>query len=183
MKLHLLMVSALSALSMVACERAPAPEANPAPAAVAPASTTAPATATAPVVVASGAWSRATPPGAPVAGGYLTLRNQSATPDRLVAVESPASAQVEIHEMTMDGGVMKMRHLEQGLVLPPGKDVVLGTGGTHLMFIAPHAPFEQGKPVVATLVFEHAPRVQVQFDVRALGASAPDAESHDQHMH
>ncbi|APP75488.1 transporter [Xanthomonas vesicatoria ATCC 35937] len=181
MKVHLLMASALSVLSMVACERTPAPEANPAPAAEAPASTAAPTPE--PVVVASGAWSRATPPGAPVAGGYLTLRNQSATPDRLVAVESPASAQVEIHEMTMDAGVMKMRHLEQGLVLPPGKDVVLGNGGTHLMFIAPHAPFEQGKPVVATLVFEHAPRVEVQFDVRPMGASAPDAGSHDAHMH
>ncbi|MCL1528569.1 copper chaperone PCu(A)C [Xanthomonas nasturtii] len=181
MKLHMLMMATLSALTLVACERAPAPESSPAPAAVTPTATAAPAAAAA--VVASDAWSRATPPGAPVAGGYLTLRNQSATPDRLVAVESPASAHVEIHEMRMEAGVMKMRHLEQGLVLPPGEPVVLGPGGMHLMFIAPHAPFEEGKPVVATLVFEHAPRVEVHFAVRPMGVSAPDADSHAQHMH
>ncbi|MCC8536601.1 copper chaperone PCu(A)C [Xanthomonas axonopodis pv. poinsettiicola] len=177
MKLHPLMIGALSALTLAACERAPAPEANSAKAVATPASTTAAA------VVASDAWSRATPPGAPVAGGYLTLRNQSATPDRLVAVESPASAKVEIHEMRMEAGVMRMRHLEQGLVLPSGETVVLGPGGMHLMFIAPYAPFEEGKPVVATLVFERAPRLEVHLQVRAMGASAPDADPHARHMH
>ncbi|MEC3889705.1 copper chaperone PCu(A)C [Xanthomonas campestris] len=186
MSTRLLLLVAISALTLAACKGTQAPDAAQSPATpAATADARAPATppATAPTtaaasVVAENAWSRATPPGAPVAGGYVTLRNQSSTPDRLVAVESPASAQVELHDMRMDGGVMKMRRLDDGLALPPGETVVLGPGGTHLMFIGPHAPFEVGKPVMATLVFEHAPRVELRFDVRAMGAAAPDDDHH-----
>lgn len=84
--------------------------------------------------------------------------------------------------MNMDDGVMKMRRLDEGLALPPGKKVVLGPGSIHLMFIAPHAPFEVGKPVTATLIFEHAPRLDVRFEVRSMGASEPDDHGHGDHM-
>ncbi|MFC7521033.1 copper chaperone PCu(A)C [Xanthomonas populi] len=150
MKARVLFLLALSALSLAACQRAQEPGASATPTEKTSAST-APTSAMA-RVLATDAWSRATPPGAPVAGGYVSLQNQSTVPDRLVAIASPASAQVEIHEMNMDNGVMKMRRLDEGLALPPGEKVVLGPGSIHLMFIAPHAPFEVGKPVTATLI-------------------------------
>ena len=180
MKARVLLLFVLSALGLVACQRTQEPGASAASTEKASAAAV-PASALA-LVVATDAWSRATPPGAPVAGGYVSLQNQSSLPDRLIAVESSASAQVEIHEMNMDDGVMKMRRLDEGLALPPGKKVVLGPGSIHLMFIAPHAPFEVGKPVTATLIFEHAPRLDVRFEVRSMGASEPDDHGHGDHM-
>lgn len=116
------------------------------------------------------AWTRATPPGAPVAGGFATLRNAGAQPDRLVAVESSAAERVEIHEMREAEGLMKMRALPQGLPLPAKAIVELKPGSYHLMFIAPKRPFAEGDVVMATLRFERAGAVQVPFPVRAMGA-------------
>ncbi|MEQ7892597.1 copper chaperone PCu(A)C [Xanthomonas arboricola] len=180
MQTRVLCLMALSVFGLAACQPAQQSAANNATPAKPPV-TTEPSSATA-TVAATNAWSRATPPGAPVAGGYVTLHNQAAKPDRLLAVESSASAQVEIHEMSMDGGMMKMRRLDDGLALPAGQDVVLGPGGIHLMFIAPHVPFEVGQPVTATLIFEHAPRVDVRFDIRAMGASEPADGPNGEHM-
>jgi len=137
-------------------------------------------------VEASQGWSRATPPGAAVGGGYVTLRNQADAPDRLLAVESAASARVEIHEMRMEGEVMKMRRLDDGLELPAHATVVLQPGGNHLMFIEPHAPFVVGQPLQAKLVFQNAPPLTVQFEVMPMGAEAPAQGTpmqHMQHMH
>ncbi|MBO9855122.1 copper chaperone PCu(A)C [Xanthomonas sp. A1809] len=136
-----------------------------------------------PVVQVSHAWSRATPPGAAVGGGYVTLRNDADLPDRLVAVESAASARVEIHEMRMEGDVMKMRRLDDGLALPAHGTVQLQPGGNHLMFIEPHSPFVVGKPIKATLVFQNAPRVSVQFDVQPMGSEEPSNAASPHSMH
>lgn len=111
-------------------------------------------------------WARATPKAAPVGGGYLTVRNTGSTDDRLVAVEAGVSSKVEIHEMSMDGGVMKMRALDQGLPVPAGETVELKPGGYHVMFIGLAAPFEAGKAFKGKLVFEKAGPVEVEFQIQ-----------------
>src|SRR5262249_16359064 len=68
-------------------------------------------------------WSRATPKGASVAGGYMKITNNGATPDRLTGGTTEAAKKFEIHEMSMDGGVMKMRELPNGIEIPPGATV------------------------------------------------------------
>ena len=118
-------------------------------------------------------WSRATPSTAPSAGGFLTLTNKGDVPDRLVAIESPAAQQTEIHEMKMEGAVMRMRALENGVVLPPGRTVELKPGGYHVMFMGLKAPFVKDQKVSATLVFEKAGRIDIEFQVDALGATQP----------
>lgn len=138
--------------------------------------------AASPAVHASQAWTRATPPGAAVGAGYITLRNDADAADKLVAIQSEASARVEIHEMRMDGDVMKMRQLDEGLALPPHATVVLAPSGNHLMFIEPRAPFVAGKPVEATLTFQNAPPVTVRFDVKPMGADGPGEGGHMGHM-
>ena len=80
-------------------------------------------------------WTRATPATAQTGGGFLTITNKGTTPDRLIAARSPASNKVEVHEMKMDGNVMKMRELEKGLEIPAGATVTLKPGGYHIMFM------------------------------------------------
>lgn len=122
-------------------------------------------------VTVAGPWLRATPPGAPVAGGFLTLHNGTAADDRLLAVESAAAQRVEIHEMREQGGVARMRELIDGLPLPAGATAELKPGGYHLMFIQPTRALPAGGQVDATLVFERAGRMPVVFEVRPLGAA------------
>ena len=118
-------------------------------------------------------WARATPPGATVSGGFLSVRNLGDRDDRLVEVRSSASRDVQIHEVRSDGGMMRMRPLVNGLVIPAGASVSLQPGGFHLMFLQPQRPFAGGDVVLATLVFEHAGEVEVSFQVR--GQAARDA--------
>jgi copper(I)-binding protein len=118
-------------------------------------------------------WSRATPPSAPSAGGFLAITNKGTTPDRLVAVRSAASDKAEIHEMKMDGNVMRMRELEKGLEIPPGATVELKPGGLHIMFMGLKAPFAKEARVPITLVFEKAGSIDVNLTVEAMGAPSP----------
>jgi periplasmic copper chaperone A len=117
-------------------------------------------------------WARATPPGAPVAGGFLVVRNTGKADDRLVSATSPDADKVEIHEMRMDGGVMRMRRIDDGLAIAAGGTLTLAPGGYHLMFIGPKHPFAAGQTVTATLRFERGGERTVRFDVRAMGAGA-----------
>ena len=80
-------------------------------------------------------WSRATPKGASVAGGYMKLINTGTTPDRLIGGSSEIAGKFEIHEMSMDNGVMKMRPLANGVEIKPGETVEFKPGGYHLMFV------------------------------------------------
>ncbi|MEP6907505.1 MAG: copper chaperone PCu(A)C [Pseudoxanthomonas sp.] len=123
-------------------------------------------------------WSKATPPNAPVAGGFLTLDNRGDTPDRLLRVESAAAQRVELHEMGHVDGVARMRELEQGLPLPARQITTLKPGGYHLMFIQPTQPFVEGGSVPATLVFEKAGRLPVLFQVRSMTAGAQGTAPH-----
>lgn len=128
-------------------------------------------------------WSRATLPGAKVAAGYLTIRNNGTEPDRLVSVSSELSSKGEIHEMAVDAttGVMTMRPLAEGIAIEPGKTVALEPGGYHLMFMGLTAPAEKDKPFKGTLTFEKAGTVEVDYAVQAAGGkpSAANAGAHD----
>jgi periplasmic copper chaperone A len=125
-------------------------------------------------------WSRATPKGAAVAGGYMTIINRGTTPDRLIGGANSASEKFEIHEMTMDNGVMKMRPLPNGVEIQPGTTVEFKPGSYHLMFVGLKRPFEKGQRVKGTLQFEKAGKVEVEYAVEAVGGS-PSA--HDDHDH
>jgi copper(I)-binding protein len=118
-------------------------------------------------------WTRATPSTAQTGGGFLTITNKGTTPDRLVSARSTASDKVEVHEVKMDGNVMKMRELEKGLEIPAGATVMLKPGGYHIMFVGLKAPFAKDSKVPLTLVFEKAGSLDVELTVEALGTSAP----------
>jgi copper(I)-binding protein len=118
-------------------------------------------------------WTRATPPTARTGGGFLTIANKGAVPDRLIAARSTTSDKAEIHEVRMEGNVMRMRELEKGLEIPAGTTVMLKPGGYHIMFIGLRAPLAKDAKVPVTLVFEKAGSLDVVLDVEPLGASAP----------
>ena len=118
-------------------------------------------------------WTRATAPTAKSGGGFMTITNKGSTADRLVAARSTVSAKVEIHEMKMDGSVMRMRELEKGLDIPAGATVALKPGGFHIMFMELKAPFAVNGKVPLTLVFEKAGSIDVEMSVEAMGAGAP----------
>lgn len=126
-------------------------------------------------------WTRATPSSAPTAGGYLTLRNDGDTGDRILGGSSPLAERVEIHSMEMENDVMKMRKLEDGLVVPAGETVELAPGGIHLMLIGLTEGVEEGDRVPVTLEFEKAGSVDVELAAEALGAPEGDAhgEAHE----
>ncbi|MBS0336473.1 MAG: copper chaperone PCu(A)C [Proteobacteria bacterium] len=113
-------------------------------------------------------WARATPPGASVGGGYLTIRNKGAAGDRLVGVSSPVSARVEMHEMAMEKDIMRMREVK-GVDVPAKGAVELKPGGFHLMFIELKAPLKAGDKVPVTLRFEKAGEVKAEFAVEPMG--------------
>jgi copper(I)-binding protein len=115
-------------------------------------------------------WSRATPQGSKVGAGYLILTNRGARPDRLVSATTSVAGTVELHEMAMEAGVMKMRQIAGGIPLEPGKTVTLAPGGLHIMFIGLTGPLTQGQKFTARLVFEKAGPADVTFDVQAIGA-------------
>ncbi|HTO64174.1 MAG TPA: copper chaperone PCu(A)C [Bradyrhizobium sp.] len=133
-------------------------------------------------LVISQPWSRATPGGAKVGGGYLTIENKGGAPDRLVAATADIAGKVEIHEMAVKDGVMVMRPLEKGLAIEPGKTVKLAPGGYHVMLMDLKGPLKQGDKVPATLEFEKAGKVAVSFDVQGVGAQGPAGASGDGKM-
>ena len=117
----------------------------------------------------SAPWIRATPKGASVGGGYMTITNSGHISDRLVGGTSNTSSRLEIHEMSMEGDVMKMRPAA-GIEIKPGQTVELKPGGYHVMFVGLKQPFEQGQHIKATLHFEKAGDVAVDFTVAGIGA-------------
>jgi copper(I)-binding protein len=123
------------------------------------------------------AWARATAPTAPTGGGFLSIVNTGTTPDKLVAAKSPVAQNVQIHQMKMDGNVMRMREVEGGLEIPPGATVTLAPGGLHVMMMGLKAPLKQGEKVPLTLVFEKAGSIDVELAITAMGAT-PEAHEH-----
>jgi copper(I)-binding protein len=122
-------------------------------------------------------WSRATPKGASVAGGYMKIKNDGSTPDRLIGGSSDVASKFEVHEMKMENGIAKMRPLEGGLEIKPGETVELKPGSFHVMFTGLKKPLTAGDHIVGTLVFEKAGTVNVQYDVLAIGAEPTKTHS------
>ena len=120
-------------------------------------------------------WARATPKGASSGAAYMTITNNGQTPDRVSCVSSDASAQCQIHTMAMEDGVMKMRPVEGGLEIKPGETVMLKPSSFHVMLVNLKHPLQQGKMVKATLKFENAGTINVEYPVAAIGAAAPGA--------
>jgi periplasmic copper chaperone A len=121
-------------------------------------------------------WSRATPKGSSVAAGYMKITNNGSTPDRLTSGSSDVASKFEVHEMKMESGVA-MRPVKGGLEIKPGETVELKPGSFHVMFGGLKKPLSAGDHFKATLVFEKAGTVNVDYDVRAMdsegGGSMP----------
>jgi periplasmic copper chaperone A len=128
-------------------------------------------------LVITQAWSRATPGGAKVAGGYLTIENKGSTPDRLIGGSADVADKVQVHEMATNNGVMTMRPLDKGLAIEPGKTVKLAPGGYHLMLLDLKSPLKQGDKLPVTLEFEKAGKVKLSLDVQGVGAQGPAGAS------
>src|SRR5258705_8549185 len=124
-------------------------------------------------LVITQAWSRATPGGAKVGGGYLTIQNKGSVADRLIGGAADVADKVQLHEMSTTNGVMTMRPLGKGLSIGPGKTVKLTPGGYHLMLLDLKNPLKQGDKVPVTLEFEKAGKVKLSLDVQAVGAKCP----------
>lgn len=125
-------------------------------------------------------WMRATPKGAESTVGYFRITNSGTTADRLTGGSTPAASQFQIHEMTMTGGVMKMRHLPNGLEIKAGETVELKPSSYHAMFVGMKQPVKQGDHVKGTLTFEKAGALEVEYSVESIGAQQPTSAGKDQ---
>ena len=122
--------------------------------------------------------SKATLPGQPVGGGFLTIANKGTEADRLVSITAPdVSDDVQIHDMAMENDVMKMRQLADGVELPAGATVELKSGGLHVMFMKIKHPLKEGDKFKATLTFEKAGKIDVDFKVEAAKPAAKEGEA------
>jgi copper(I)-binding protein len=115
-------------------------------------------------------WTRATPGGAQVAGGYVKITNRGTAADRLIGGTLSVATSVEVHEMSMADGIMKMRRLETGLEIKSGQTVELKPGGHHIMFMGLREGLKEGMAVKGTLAFEKAGSIEVEFLVAPIGA-------------
>jgi copper(I)-binding protein len=122
-------------------------------------------------------WTRATPQGATVGGGYFVVRNRGKSADRLVQASTPIAGKVEIHRMAVQDGIMRMRPIEGGITIEPGKSVELKPNALHLMFMDLKEPLKEGQNISATLVFEKAGKIDVEFKVEPIGTKAPRGHS------
>ena len=116
-------------------------------------------------------WTRATPGGAKVGAGYLAIINTGDTPDRLVSASTPIAERIEIHEMSMANGIMRMRPLDSGLELKPQTVTELKPGGYHLMFIGLKQPITTGDKFTVDVKFEQAGDIELTFEAAGIGAT------------
>ncbi len=114
------------------------------------------------------AYTRSTVPGQQVAGGFMKIENQGGV-DQLISASSPVAGEVQLHEMAMEGNVMKMRQVKD-IAVPAGGAVELKPGGLHLMFMNIKAPLAAGETVPVKLKFAKAGEVEVKMPVNAMGA-------------
>ena len=130
-------------------------------------------------LIVQDAWVRATP-GVDIAAAYMTLRNKGTAPDRLVSGSVAVAGRFEVHRMVMEQGVAKMRPVEGGLEIKPGETVELKPGSFHVMLMGLKQPLQKGEKVKGTLEFEKAGKLDIEYAVEALGATAPTAGEHHQ---
>jgi periplasmic copper chaperone A len=123
-------------------------------------------------------WTRATPKGSTVAGAYMKITNKGSAPDRLVGGTTAVADRFEVHSMVMEQGVAKMRPVEGGLEIKPGETVELKPGSFHVMLTGLTRPLEKGQKMKATLQFERAGKVDVEYSVEAAGAPSAPMSGH-----
>lgn len=124
-------------------------------------------------IVIEAPWTRATPGGAKVAGGFMTIRNIGTEPDRLVGGTFPHAPRVEVHEMAVIDGTMRMREVRGGIEIPAGGSVQLRPGGYHMMFMDLSQPVRTGAPARGTLIFQKAGTIEIDYSVAPVGAPGP----------
>jgi hypothetical protein len=117
-------------------------------------------------------WTRATPPGAKTAVGYLRITNKGTEPDRLLRVEFASATEAGLHETAEADGISTMRMVDS-ISIPAGATVELEPGGLHAMFTGLTGPLQMGDTIAGALVFEKAGRVEVEFGVESIGATSP----------
>jgi periplasmic copper chaperone A len=115
-------------------------------------------------------WARQSPMGADVAAGFMTITNNGKEADRLVKATASVAPTVQLHEMKMEGDVMKMSEVPGGIVIPPGATVELKPMSLHIMFMDLKAPIKEGEVITGTLTFEKAGAVNVEYEVMAPNA-------------
>lgn len=126
-------------------------------------------------------WLRETAAGQTVGGGFLTIANNGTREDRLLSGTTPVAAEVQLHTMTMDGGVMRMRQVTDGIAIPARGSVELKPGGYHIMFMNLKRQLRQGESVPVTLRFARAGAITVRFAVQPVGATGPMEGGHAGH--
>ncbi|MBM1171989.1 copper chaperone PCu(A)C [Microvirga arabica] len=126
-------------------------------------------------------WSRATPGGAKVGGGYMRITNTGPEPDRLVGGSTAVAERFEVHRSTVADGVARMEPVTGGLEIAPGKTVELKPGTLHAMFVNLRQALKPGDTVKGTLVFEKAGTVAIEYVVGGIGAQAAPAHVHGHH--
>lgn len=117
-------------------------------------------------------WARVTPALATVASAYLTIRNSGSEPDKLVGGTTSIAERIEIHQMSIDGGIARMRPLPEGVEIGPGTTVKLAPGDIHLMLIKPVRQLIEGERFKATLQFARAGSVVVEFVIQQNASNA-----------
>lgn len=125
-------------------------------------------------------YSFATPPSAPAAAGYMTIRNDGETADRLIAVRTDF-ARTMLHETKNDAGTMTMIPQTGGVEIPAGSTVSFEPGGLHVMFMGLSDAFREGEKRPATLVFENAGEITVEFSVDERKKDTVDHSQHGNH--
>ncbi len=128
-------------------------------------------------------WTRATPPNAPTAGGYLTITNTGTEADRLTGAASSQAGSGELHEMSVKDGIMTMRPLGDGIEIPAGESVTLAPGAMHIMFTTPKEPFVDGGKVPVELTFEKAGKIETFLHIMGIGAPGPGGKAGEPHEH
>lgn len=121
-------------------------------------------------LMVEGPWARATAQGSRVGGAFLTVRNTAHHGDRLISAESEIAARVQLHMTLMEDGVMRMRHVEDGIEVPADGMAELMPGGFHIMMMGLKAPLQEGSSFPVTLTFERAGSITIDVPVRAAGA-------------
>ena len=111
----------------------------------------------------------------------MTVRNTGKAPDRLVGGSTDVAARFEMHQMLMERGVMKMRPVERGLEIKPGQTIEFKPGSFHVMLVGLKQPLEKGQHIKATLEFEKAGKVEIEYAVEAIGATGAPAGGHSGH--
>lgn len=132
-------------------------------------------------ITVSDAWARETAPAQKAGGGFMIIDNAGNRPDRLLSATSGVADKVELHTVSMDGGVMRMRPVAGGIAIPARGKVELRPGSFHIMFMGLKVPLRRGESVPVTLRFAQAGTVTARLAVQPIGAMGPDGGHHGHH--